>query len=117
MGKFSKAIGGTCNKKVGYYRRGVTKATLQLDSAILEELLCGVLGEIVRPWVVGSFQKPLPFTLGDRVEGNYKGRGKWYPAEFNEESDRPGFYSITYDDSPTQWIRTKKEHVRRLRSE
>merc|ERR1711964_634656 len=54
-----------------------------------------------------------PFQLGDLIEANYQGRGKWYPAKFTGESDKPGFYSVIYDDSPSEKIRTKKEHVRR----
>merc|ERR1711964_32597 len=64
---------------------------------------------------------------GDRVEANYKGRGKWLPAEFLRESRKPGFYTVVYDHgssnnnylrqrgwgSPKQAFATKKEHVRR----
>merc|ERR1711964_268630 len=68
---------------------------------------------------------------GDRVEANYKGRGKWLPAEFLRESRKPGFYTVVYDHgssnnnylrqkgwgSPTQAFVTKKEHVRRQQGE
>jgi len=58
------------------------------------------------------------FKRGDRVEANYKGKGKWYPATFVRKSKSEGYYSITYDNAPfgkkraPKTHRTKEENVR-----
>merc|ERR1711964_205555 len=55
---------------------------------------------------------------GDRIEARLMIRegshGEWNPAKFNGKSKTfPGWYSVTYDHSPNEKIRTKKEYVRR----
>jgi len=59
-------------------------------------------------------QCSVQFQLGEDVEGNYKGKGIWYPAKYNGPSDRPGTHSLLYDDFPQNGIRTKKDHIRKL---
>jgi hypothetical protein len=40
-------------------------------------------------------------AVGDAVEGNYKGRGKWYPAKIAKVV-RAGMYNLDYDDGETE---------------
>jgi len=95
-----------------------------------------------------SSQVAVQFNPGDRIEGNYKGDGIWYPATYhgpyhgrctkcgffvNSDADQcskcgnkgegwktkvEGFdFQIFYDDTPTQKVRIKKEHVRLIVAE
>merc|ERR1712096_542212 len=58
---------------------------------------------------------------GSRIQVNYKGQGKWYPATYADQAiynyadrvaiRRPGYYVI-YDDTPGKPRWTKKENVR-----
>jgi len=47
----------------------------------------------------------LPFAIGDRVEGNYGGRGKWYKGtikDFNSAKDRA---FVKYDDGTSEYLK------------
>merc|ERR1711964_329298 len=81
--------------------------------------LSGAAKSIASPGSAGSAQHLEPFKRGDRIEARLMIRegshGEWNPATFNGESKTfSGWYSVTYDHSPNEKIRTKKEYVRRL---
>ena len=48
---------------------------------------------------VGEASSPscLKFSIGDKVEANYRGRGKYYPGKIKYDN-RDGTYDIDYDD-------------------
>jgi len=47
-----------------------------------------------------------PFKVGDRVEGNWKGQGKWYPGKIGKIAG--GKYYIQYDDGDVEWVDTAR---------
>ncbi|MBS1149069.1 MAG: Lamin-B receptor of domain [Myxococcaceae bacterium] len=54
----------------------------------------------------------LPFAIGDRVEGNYSGRGRWFKGSikgFNSAQDKA---QIKYDDGTSEYL--KFELIRKL---
>ncbi len=51
---------------------------------------------------------------GSRVEGNYRGRGKWYPGKITRDR-YDGTYDIAYDDGESE-TRVEHEFVRKLSS-
>src|SRR3569623_375320 len=52
------------------------------------------------------------FREGDKVEGNYRGRGKWYPGKITRDrGDKT--YDISYDDGESE-IRVSEENIRKI---
>ena len=51
---------------------------------------------------------------GDRVEGNYRGRGKWYAGKITRDRDN-GTFDIAYDDGETE-SRVAEENIRAVLS-
>ncbi len=52
------------------------------------------------------------FAVGDRVEGNYNGKGRWYKGtikDFNSEKDKA---RVHYDDGTSEWLTF--DRIRRL---
>jgi hypothetical protein len=49
----------------------------------------------------GGSSEP-PFSVGTRVEANFKGRGRYYPGKIKEEALGGGKYDIQYDDGETE---------------
>jgi len=43
-------------------------------------------------------EKPLAFKIGDRVEANYKGNGKWFPGIIINIDYKRKYYRIDYDN-------------------
>ena len=60
----------------------------------------------------GGRKKPL--EEGDKVEGNYKGKGKWYAGRI-QKVRLDGTYDIAYNDGE-QEIRVSEELVRAIES-
>eukprot|EP01038_Epipyxis_sp_PR26KG_P008402 gene8402-11360_t len=52
------------------------------------------------------------FDNGDKVEGNYRGRGKWYPGVIRNDRGN-GYYDIDYDDGECE-IKVKSDLIRLL---
>ncbi|CAE7718870.1 unnamed protein product, partial [Symbiodinium microadriaticum] len=42
------------------------------------------------------------FKVGDKLEGNYKGSGSWYPAKVKSINPADGSYTIEYDDGDNE---------------
>jgi len=59
--------------------------------------LCGSMLLMFLPLVACS-----SYSTGERVEGNYKNMGKWYPATINGEDNRY-LKLLEYDDGITEW--------------
>jgi DUF971 family protein len=53
---------------------------------------------------------PVSLQEGDKVEGNYRGKGKWYPARISRVN-LDGTYNLDYDDGEKE-TRVSYEHVR-----
>merc|ERR1711964_549170 len=60
-----------------------------------------------------SYSRPSKqkFHPGDRIQCNYHGHGKWYPATFYGTDIYSGLYAVTYDDSP-KCVKIQKQNVR-----
>merc|ERR1711964_522565 len=59
----------------------------------------------------GNCIQPIPARR--RVEGNYKGLGRWYPAKVSEAGPGPDFYTLIYDGA----TETRAELVPHVRLE
>ena len=60
--------------------------------------------------VGGGAETPEDLREGDRCEGNFKGRGRWYPGKISRmHSD--GTYTLDYDDGE-QERRVEKPNMR-----
>ena len=64
-------------------------------SGVQRELLT-VLGEL--PDKKGATK----YEVGEKVEGNYKGSGSWYPARVKSVNHLDGQYAIEYDDGDNE---------------
>ena len=57
-----------------------------------------------------SPKKAMRFEEGDKVEGNFKGRGKWHPAKISRDRE-DGTYDLRYDDGDIE-LRVEKDMIR-----
>merc|ERR1712098_975404 len=57
-----------------------------------------------------------PLRCGDKIAVNYGGKGKWLPAIYYGTSESSDF-RVLYADCPREMFSTKKDLVRRLKSE
>ena len=62
------------------------------------------------PSAVRSSENNGTFSEGAKVEGNYRGKGKWYPARIKRDRG-DGTYDIDYDDGEME-SRVKPENIR-----
>lgn len=53
-----------------------------------------------------------PLLVNDIIEGNYKGRGNWYPGKVSQDNG-DGTYEIAYDDGESE-ARVPRDRVRRM---
>ncbi len=60
----------------------------------------GVLASLIRLSVQSTETSPL--EVNDKVEGNYKGFGKWYTGKIVEADNTAFKYSILYEDGETE---------------
>jgi len=58
----------------------------------------------------GDVKKPARLEEGSKVEGNYRGRGKWYPGKITRDRG-DGTYDISYDDGESE-TRVEKDLIR-----
>ena len=59
---------------------------------------------------MSSPKKSARFEEGNKVEGNYRGRGKWYPGKITSYKQKAA-YDISYDDGESE-TRVEKELIR-----
>ena len=59
-----------------------------------------------------SVSKAAKLEEGDKVEANYRGRGKWYPGKITKDR-RDGTYDISYDDGESE-ARVPEDMIRSL---
>lgn len=50
------------------------------------------------------------FEVGQRIQGNWKGQGKWYSGKIAECDSKTGKYLIRYDDGDQEW--TTPEYIK-----
>lgn len=50
------------------------------------------------------------FEVGQRIQGNWKGQGRWYPGKIAEIDKNSGKYLVRYDDGDQEW--TTKEYLK-----
>ena len=68
----------------------------------------------VKEGAASSGGRKKPLEEGDKVEGNYKGKGKWYAGRI-QKVRLDGTYDIAYNDGE-QEIRVSEELVRAIES-
>jgi hypothetical protein len=50
----------------------------------------------------GAARNPSALTVGDKVEAQFKGGKKWFPAKITAVN-RDGTYDVRYDDGDSEW--------------
>jgi len=112
-------------RRKGVRSPGMKANTFSAQSSLgLSHMLLAVMLGVASATSLASSDSEVAvqFNHGDRIEGNYQGKGTWYPATYHgfcsQKAKSEGFdYAIIYDDAGPHrsWngkVRTKKEHVR-----
>ena len=108
-----KSLGKWLNGKISAISENGTYVINYNDGEVED----GVNADHLRIFNAGTINDNLGTSLteGMKVEGNYRGRGKWFPCKISRVRG-DGTYDIAYDDGETE-TRLDKELVRVLGSE
>ena len=99
-GRIAKALGDDkfdIDYDDGEHESAVPRDRLRFQS---EPIPSKAASPRVEPTPLSARGAPL-FSAGDKVEGNYRGKGRWYPGSIEAVRD-DGSYDLLYDDGETE---------------
>jgi hypothetical protein len=88
----------------------IEKSSTEIESKVTEE---------IKKSNANSTEEIAPiYKMNEEIEINYKRKGKWYRGWYKgkDQKNRPGFYGVTYADTPKQILGVTLDMMRKPRA-